>query len=66
MVLPVNVFAGESGQLGDSQASIEEGYLLKVGQLEYDCRYSKMHGMRVTGGRSFRSLKPLWYKGVPP
>jgi len=42
------------------------GYLLKAGQLEYDCRYSKMHGMPVTGGRSFRSLKPLWYKGVPP
>lgn len=43
-----------------------EGYLLKVGQLEYDCRYSTMHGMPVTGGRGFRSLKPLWYKGVPP
>jgi predicted NACHT family NTPase len=43
-----------------------DGYLFKVGQLEYDCRYSKMHGMPVTGGRSFRSLKPLWYKGVPP
>jgi hypothetical protein len=42
------------------------GHLLKVGQLEYDCRYSKMHGMPVTGGRGFRSLKPLWYKGVPP
>jgi len=42
------------------------GYLLKVGQLEYDCRYSKMPGMPVTGGRGFRSLKPLWYKGVPP
>jgi len=25
-----------------------------------------MHGMPVTGGRGFRSLKPLWYKGVPP
>ena len=35
------------------------GYLLKVGQLEYDCRYSKMHGMPVTSGRGFRSLKPL-------
>jgi hypothetical protein len=45
---------------------VSGGYLLKVGQLEYDCRYSKMHGMPVTGGRGFRSLKPLWYKGVPP
>jgi hypothetical protein len=27
-----------------------QGYLLKAGQLEYDCRYSKMHGMPVTGG----------------
>jgi hypothetical protein len=35
------------------------GYLLKAGQLEYDCRYSKMHGMRITDGRGFRSLKPL-------
>src|SRR5215468_2951210 len=26
------------------------GYLLKAGQLEYDCRYSTMHGMPVTGG----------------
>ena len=43
-----------------------EGYLLKAGQLEYDCRYSKMHGIPVTGGRGFRSLKPLWYNGVPP
>ena len=42
------------------------GYPLKVGQLEYDCRYSKMHGMPVTGGRGFRALKPLWYNGVPP
>ena len=42
------------------------GYLLKAGQLEYDCRYSKMHGMPVTGGRGFRGLKPLWYNGVPP
>jgi hypothetical protein len=29
------------------------GYPLKVGQLEYDCRYSKMHGMLVTSGRGF-------------
>jgi len=41
------------------------GYLLKAGQLTYDCRYSTMHGMPVTGGRGFRSLKPLWYNGVP-
>src|SRR6516165_2701183 len=33
------------------------GYALKAGQLTYDCRYSTMHGMPVTGGRSFRSLK---------
>src|SRR5438128_1219423 len=42
------------------------GYPLKAGQLEYDCCYSKMHGMPVTGGRGFRGLKPLWYNGVPP
>ena len=42
------------------------GYALKAGQLTYDCRYSTMHGMPVTGGRGFRSLKPLWYNGVPP
>ena len=42
------------------------GYPLKVGQWEDDCRYSTMHGMSVTGGRGFRSLKPLWYNGVPP
>ena len=42
------------------------GYPLKAGQLTYDCRYSTMHGMPVTGGRGFRALKPLWYKGVPP
>ena len=41
-------------------------YPLKAGQLEYDRRYSKMHGMPVTGGRGFRGLKPLWYNGVPP
>jgi hypothetical protein len=33
------------------------GYALKAGQLTYDCRYSTMHGMPVTGGRGFRSLK---------
>jgi hypothetical protein len=34
--------------------------------LTYDCRYSTMHGMPVTGGCGFRGLKPLWYNGVPP
>ena len=38
------------------------GYALKAGQLTYDCRYSTMHGIPVTGGRGFRGLKPLWYK----
>jgi cellulose biosynthesis protein BcsQ len=42
------------------------GYALKAGQCTYDCRYSTMHGMPVTGGRGFRGLKPLWYNGVPP
>jgi hypothetical protein len=42
------------------------GYPLKAGQLTYDCRYSTMHGMPVTGGRGFRGLKPLWYSSVPP
>ena len=42
------------------------GYALKAGQLTYDCRYSIMHSMPVTGGRGFRGLKPLWYNGVPP
>jgi hypothetical protein len=42
------------------------GYLLKAGQLEYDCRYSTMHGMPVTGSRGFRGLQPLWYNGVQP
>jgi len=37
----------------------EAGYPLKAGQLTYDCRYSTMHGMPVTGGRGFRGLKPL-------
>ena len=44
----------------------ELGYALKAGQLTYDCRYSTMYGMPVTGGRGFRGLKPLWYNGVPP
>ena len=43
-----------------------QGYPLKAGQLTYDCRYSTMHGMPVTGGRGFRGLKPLWYNSVPP
>ena len=42
------------------------GYPLKAGQLTYDCRYSTMHGMAVTGNRGFRGLKPLWYNSVPP
>jgi hypothetical protein len=42
------------------------GYALKAGQLTYDYRYATMHGMPVTGGCDFRSLKPLWYNGVPP
>ena len=42
------------------------GYPLKAGQLTYDCRYSTMHSMPVTGGRGFRGLKPLWYNGVSP
>ena len=42
------------------------GYPLKAGQLTYDCRYSTMRGMPVTGGRGFRGLKPLWYNSVPP
>jgi hypothetical protein len=44
----------------------EDGYPFNAGQLEYECHYSKMHGMPVTGGRGFRGLKPLWYNGVPP
>ena len=43
----------------DAACLSEVGYTLKAGQLEYDCRYSKMHGMLVTGGRGFRDLKPL-------
>ena len=57
----------EDSLLGSIQVdSVLPGYLLKAGQLEYDCRYSKMHDMPVTGGRGFRSVKLLWYKGVPP
>ena len=51
---------------GRIKASENLGYPLKAGQLEYDCRYSKMHGMPFTGGRGLRGLKPLWYNGVPP
>jgi hypothetical protein len=43
-------------QVDAIEALAHSGYLLKAGQLEYDCRYSKMHGMPVTGGRGFRSL----------
>ena len=50
----------------DQSAFAQAGYALKAGQLTYDCRYSTMHGMPVTGGRGFRGLKPLWYNGVPP
>ena len=31
------------------------GYPLKAGQLTYDCRYSTMHGMPVTGGRGLEA-----------
>jgi len=55
----------ESPELGPDPGD-RAGYPLKAGQLEYDCCYSKMHGMPVTGGRGFRGLKPLWYNGVPP
>jgi hypothetical protein len=44
----------------------KSGYPLKAGQLTYDCRYSTMRSMPVTGGRGFRGLKPLWYNSVPP
>ena len=50
----------------DGALDLIEGYPLKAGQLTYDCRYSTMHGMPVTGGRGFRGLKPLWYNSVPP
>ena len=57
----------DRGSIGTVHALFEEaGYPLKAGQLIYDCRYSTMHGMPVTGGRGFRGLKPLWYNGVPP
>jgi hypothetical protein len=49
-----------------AQMGLCDGYALKAGQLTYDCRYSTMHGMPVTGGRGFRGLKPLWYNSVPP
>jgi hypothetical protein len=56
----------ERGHAGDRLRRRQFGYPLKAGQLTYDCRYSTMHGMPVTGGRGFRGLKPLWYNGVPP
>jgi hypothetical protein len=56
-----------SGGHGAPEAGVWAiGYPLKAGQLAYDCRYSTMHGMPVTGGRGFRGLKPLWYNSVPP
>jgi hypothetical protein len=61
---------GKSPVANDGDARVElivgNGYALKAGQLTYDCRYSTMHGMPVTGGRGFRGLKPLWYNSVPP
>jgi 8-oxo-dGTP pyrophosphatase MutT (NUDIX family) len=52
---------------GDAAPAHEaRGYPLKAGQLTYDCRYSTMRSMPVTGGRGFRGLKPLWYNSVPP
>ena len=68
-VLPEHLFLdnGVSGSRLDRPALDRlRGYPLKAGQLEYDCRYSTMHSMPVTGGRGFRGLKPLWYNGVPP
>ena len=63
----VNMFSGFVYTVDPTDGSVvKSGYALKAGQLTYDCRYSTMHGMPVTGGRGFRSLKPLWYNGVPP
>jgi hypothetical protein len=59
----INLTAGAGHELG---LHTDTGYPLKAGQLTYDCRYSTMHGMPVTGGRGFRGLKPLWYNSVPP
>ena len=58
--------SGAAGATLDAFQLLRLGYALKAGQLTYDCRYSTMHGMPVTGGRGFRGLKPLWYNGVPP
>src|SRR5712691_8032764 len=55
-----------SSVTGLTSNAVLQGYPLQAGQLEYDCRYAKMHGMPVTGGRGLRVLKPLWYNGVPP
>ena len=64
---PMRADHGQEGLMGGLIPHIRnQGYPLKAGQLEYDCRYSTMHGMPVTGGRGFRALKPLWYNGVPP
>ena len=52
--------------IAEDQGISFSGYPLKAGQLTYDCRYSTMHSMPVTGGRGFRGLKPLWYNSVPP
>ena len=54
---PDNLKAFEPSQQQAGRGKI--GYALKAGQLTYDCRYSTMHGMPVTGGRGFRGLKPL-------
>src|SRR4029453_1304446 len=44
---------------------VELGYPLKAGQLTYDCRYSTMHGMPVTGGCGFWRPKPLLFTSAP-
>jgi len=66
--LPVELVFGHLPESvgSESDLSSPRGYALKAGQLTYDCRYSTMHGMPVTGGCGFRGLKPLWYNGVPP
>jgi len=57
-----NIMGGEPVIVGTRipiEVILHRGYALKAGQLTYDCRYSTMHGMPVTGGRGFRGLKPL-------
>jgi hypothetical protein len=61
---PPRLHAFSAAAAGDCRVKV--GYPLKAGQLTYDCSYSIMHGMPVTGSRGFRGLKPLWYNGVPP